>query len=163
VIALALCLIIPAGLNREPGILSLQTGRSQTSSQTDQPNRRDDLEAISLADRDLIGRVVYAEAAGELKAGQIAVARVILNRVKMPGYPKTVRGVVFQKNAFESVNGKLWREGKRVDVLAEALKSKDDFIAFQTGVSQATYFKRMKSTRIGGHLFYSPKPRYIAP
>ena len=39
---------------------------------------------------------VYHEARGEPEAGQQAVAMVIRNRVRAPGYPPTICGVVFQ-------------------------------------------------------------------
>lgn len=41
---------------------------------------------------------VYFEARGEPRAGQYAVAEVTMNRVASPYYPKTICGVVFQKN-----------------------------------------------------------------
>ncbi|WP_244514365.1 cell wall hydrolase [Afifella marina] len=43
-----------------------------------------------------LSRGVYFEARGESKLGQIAVAQVILNRVKNPAYPDTICGVVYQ-------------------------------------------------------------------
>lgn len=60
---------------------------------------------LSPRDRDLLARVVTAEAGGEPYKGQVAVAAVILNRVKSPLFPDTVRGVVMQGRGrqFESV------------------------------------------------------------
>lgn len=60
---------------------------------------------LSPRDRDLLARVVTAEAGGEPFEGQVAVAAVILNRVRSPLFPDTVRGVVMQGNGrqFESV------------------------------------------------------------
>ena len=40
---------------------------------------------------------VYYEARGEPVAGQEAVAQVVLNRTRKPGFPKSVCGVVFQR------------------------------------------------------------------
>lgn len=51
---------------------------------------------ISEADKDLMARLVRAEAVGEPYAGKVAVATVILNRVKNPNFPSTVRGVIYQ-------------------------------------------------------------------
>ena len=45
-------------------------------------------------------RAIYFEARGEDDLGQAAVAHVILNRVKSPLYPDTVREVVWQKGQF---------------------------------------------------------------
>ena len=41
---------------------------------------------------------IYFEARGEPKAGQAAVAQVILNRVRAPSFPNTVCGVVYQNS-----------------------------------------------------------------
>ena len=43
-----------------------------------------------------LARAVYFEARSESELGQLAVAKVILNRVKDPDYPKTICGVVYQ-------------------------------------------------------------------
>ncbi|HOB86255.1 MAG TPA: LysM peptidoglycan-binding domain-containing protein [Bacillota bacterium] len=51
---------------------------------------------LSAADLDLFARLVHAEAAGEPYLGQVAVAASVLNRVKSPLYPNTVRQVILQ-------------------------------------------------------------------
>jgi N-acetylmuramoyl-L-alanine amidase len=48
-------------------------------------------------ERDLFARLVSAEAEGESFEGQLAVATVIMNRVKSPDYPNTIRGVIMDK------------------------------------------------------------------
>lgn len=52
----------------------------------------------------LIARFVHAEARGEPYKGQVAVAAVILNRVRDSRFPNTVSGVVYQKGAFTCVS-----------------------------------------------------------
>ena len=52
--------------------------------------KRNEAEALCLA------KAIYFEARGEGPLGQLAVAQVILNRVKDPAFPKTICGVVFQ-------------------------------------------------------------------
>lgn len=51
---------------------------------------------VRLAEENCLARAVYFEARSESELGQLAVARVILNRVKSPEYPKTICGVVYQ-------------------------------------------------------------------
>ena len=53
----------------------------------------------------LLARVVYSEARGEPYAGQVAIAAVVLNRVKSSSFPNTISGVVYQKGAFTAVSG----------------------------------------------------------
>ena len=58
----------------------------------------------SNADLNLLARLVYAEARGESYTGQVAVASVVLNRVKSSSFPNTVAGVIYQAGAFSVVN-----------------------------------------------------------
>ena len=51
---------------------------------------------IRLAEENCLAKAVYFEARSETELGQLAVAKVILNRVKDPEYPKTICGVVYQ-------------------------------------------------------------------
>ena len=56
----------------------------------------------------LFARCVNGEARGEPYAGQVAVAAVILNRVKHPSFPNTISGVIYQKGAFTAtVDGQI--------------------------------------------------------
>jgi len=55
------------------------------------------------SDLNLLSKVVYGEARGEPYAGQVAVAAVILNRVKSSSFPNTIAGVVYQRGAFDVV------------------------------------------------------------
>lgn len=55
-------------------------------------------------DLNLLARVVYGEARGEPYTGQVAVAAVVLNRVKSSSFPNTVAGVVYQSGAFDCVS-----------------------------------------------------------
>jgi N-acetylmuramoyl-L-alanine amidase len=56
-----------------------------------------------------LAHLVQAEAGNQPFLGMVGVAAVVLNRVKAPGFPKTVSGVIFQPGQFESVaNGTYW-------------------------------------------------------
>ena len=54
-------------------------------------------------DVNLLARAVYGEARGESYKGQVAVAAVILNRVKSSDFPNSISGVVYQNGAFDVV------------------------------------------------------------
>lgn len=110
------------GLNPD-GIVGAQTwaalgltnavsrGVASPSAQASSPAsavRRDEVELLS--------RVVAAEAEGEPFIGKVAVAAVVMNRVRSPGFPNTLSGVVYQPHAFESVsNGLIWRRTPSAD------------------------------------------------
>jgi len=56
----------------------------------------------------LLARCVNGEARGEPYEGQVAVAAVILNRVKHPSFPNTIAGVIYQPGAFTAtVDGQI--------------------------------------------------------
>ena len=59
---------------------------------------------VSSSNLNLLSRVVYGEARGESYTGQVAVAAVVLNRVKNSAFPNTISGVVYQAGAFDCVS-----------------------------------------------------------
>ncbi|WP_435921187.1 spore cortex-lytic enzyme [Paenibacillus sp. DYY-L-2] len=66
---------------------------------------------LSENDLKIMANAVYGESRGEPFEGQVAVAAVILNRVKSPSFPNTVSGVIFQPGAFTAVaDGQIWLE-----------------------------------------------------
>ncbi|MCL2675441.1 MAG: spore cortex-lytic enzyme [Firmicutes bacterium] len=58
---------------------------------------------LSSSDMNLLARCIYGEARGEPYLGQVAVAAVILNRVKSSLFPNSISGVIYQKWAFTCV------------------------------------------------------------
>ena len=60
--------------------------------------------ATNSNDLNLLARLVYGEARGEPYTGQVAVAAVVLNRVKSSSFPNTVAGVIYQSGAFDVVS-----------------------------------------------------------
>lgn len=60
--------------------------------------------STSSSDLNLLSRLVYGEARGEPYTGQVAVAAVVLNRVRSSSFPNTIAGVIYQSGAFSVVN-----------------------------------------------------------
>ena len=60
--------------------------------------------STSNSDLYLLAKCVHAEARGEKYVGQVAVAAVILNRVKSNQFPNTIAGVIYQPYAFTAVS-----------------------------------------------------------
>jgi N-acetylmuramoyl-L-alanine amidase len=54
---------------------------------------------LSDYEKDLLARLVHAEAKGESYAGKVAVATVVLNRVDSDLFPQSVYGVVTERSA----------------------------------------------------------------
>ena len=59
---------------------------------------------VSSSNLNLLSRLVYGEARGESYTGQVAVAAVVLNRVKSSKFPNTISGVIYQSGAFDCVS-----------------------------------------------------------
>lgn len=51
----------------------------------------------------LLAKCVYAESRGEPYVGQVAVAAIVLNRVRDSKFPNTIAGVIYQPYAFTAV------------------------------------------------------------
>ena len=118
-----------------------------------------------------LARNIYFEAGGEPRAGKIAVAEVTMNRVKSRQFPRTVCGVVHQRNRhtcqFSWVcEGKksirhqgAWRES--VKIAENILISKHEYgIIGSAKYFHATYVdpewaeRKRVIKKIGQHIFY---------
>jgi len=65
--------------------------------------------SVNENDSYLLGRLVHGEARGEPYVGRVAVAAVVLNRVKSSLFPNTISGVIYQSGAFDAVrDGQIW-------------------------------------------------------
>lgn len=146
------------------------SGRPDTAAaafnlKTDEQSRERALECLTQA--------VYYEAASEGADGQRAVAQIVLNRMRHPGYPPTVCGVVYQGSERPSgcqftftCDGSLvripvpslWKQSKKI--AAEALTGK-----VFAPVGHATHYHADyvmpfwadsldKSVKVGRHIFY---------
>ncbi|MDE6293018.1 MAG: spore cortex-lytic enzyme, partial [Clostridiales bacterium] len=90
--------VVGSGTERKLGI-SLSTNGGSTGS-----NGTGATSNISESDLNLLARCVYGESRGEPYTGQVAVAAVVLNRVKSSKFPNTIYGVIYQKHAFTAVS-----------------------------------------------------------
>ncbi|PFP29564.1 MULTISPECIES: cell wall hydrolase [Bacillaceae] len=121
--------------------------------------------SITAAEKDLMARLVRAEAVGEPYAGKVAVATVILNRVSSPDFPNTVKGVIYEKSngyyAFTPVkNGTINKTAdaasKRAVNEALAFRGQGNGSLFfynpKTAVSKWVYSRPVTVT-IGNHRF----------
>jgi N-acetylmuramoyl-L-alanine amidase len=104
-----------AGNRQQRGQAKPAPGGGGAPKQAAQPEVGQAEQAINLPDGftandlKLMANAVYGEARGEPYTGQVAVAAVILNRVKDARFPNTVSGVIFEPLAFTAVaDGQIW-------------------------------------------------------
>lgn len=76
----------------------------QTPEPVAEPEPEPLYEEITAEERELLARVVYAESNTEPIEGQIAVAQVVLNRVRSESFPDTVSEVIYQERQFSTAS-----------------------------------------------------------
>jgi spore germination cell wall hydrolase CwlJ-like protein len=123
-----------------------------------------------------LATAIYFEARGEPQKGQLAVAQVVLNRLKNPAYPKSICGVVYQnKNmrnrcqfsfACDGIKDRITDAGSwnQAQSLAKKVLA-DNRTLFLADVGTSTHYhanyvrprwaRHMKKMeKIGRHIFY---------
>lgn len=103
--------------------------------------------AISAADKELLARLVSAEAKGEPYAGKVAVATVVLNRVDSSLFPNTVREVIYQIDsgyyAFTPVqNGAINQAADK-----DSIKAVEEALSFRGQGNGSLYFYNPKTAK----------------
>src|SRR5271166_6172980 len=121
---------------------------------------------------------IYFEARDEPVRGQIAVAQVVMNRIRSPFYPKTICGVVYQgERNRHGCQFSFTCTGRRLVVnepeeWATAVKLAKQVIAAEVWIDEVGYATHYHATyvhpswrreldkvaQIGGHIFYKMKP-----
>lgn len=127
---------------------------------------------ISPSELKCMAENIYFEAARESLVGKIAVGQVVLNRMKSPNYPKTICGVVHQKNGTtcmfswtceepkEIVQGNSWKQSQQVaqELLSKSSENTLDITEGSThfhGIQINPGWNNLKPTaKIDGHQFY---------
>jgi len=135
------------------------TGPAEAEAAQDEAETR-----ISERELDCMTRVILYEAGAESRAGQVAVAQVVMNRAKSGRFPKTVCGVIYQPGQFSSIRsykapgGARW---ERAEALARSVMTGEE----ESAVGGALYFhatrvrpayvrSRTRVATIGNHVFY---------
>lgn len=109
----------------------------------------------------LLAKCVHAEARGESYTGQVAVAAVILNRVKSASFPNTIAGVIYQPYAFTAVaDGQINLEPNQTayNAARDALNGWDPTYGALYYFNPATatskwIWSRKQTVTIGKHIF----------
>ncbi len=117
--------------------------------------------SVSNADLNLLARIVYGEARGEPYTGQVAVAAVVLNRVRSSQFPNSISGVAYQPGAFSIVaDGQinLTPNSTAIRAARDALNGWDPtggaiYYYNPAKTTNKWIYSRPVITRIGNHVF----------
>lgn len=119
-------------------------------------------------DEDLywLSRIVHAESSGESYEGKLAVANVVLNRMKSKSFPNTVKAVIFDKKYgvqfSPTKNGSIYKTPSQ-----ESIKAATAALEGTNNIQNALYFSNFSShkskskkkysfyKKIGNHTFYA--------
>ncbi len=130
---------------------------------------------LSPAEQECLAAALYYEARGEGRAGQMAVAEVVVNRAHTAGYPRSVCGVVYQGNPGGTTNCQFswacngdmhrgrepgaWHQARKLAVNIGTGK-----VALTDTTNHALFFHAtsvrphwpgyQRTTQIGHHIFY---------
>ena len=119
---------------------------------------------VSPSELECLAKVVLYEAGSEPRAGQLAVAQVVMNRVRSPRFPNSICGVVYQRGQFSAIRSFSPPRGARWN-RAMALAREVTSGAAAPVVGRALYFHatrvrpafartQVRVAQIGGHVFY---------
>lgn len=129
------------------------TGESKTADGKEVGNKNADVQVLA--------RAVYSEARGEPFMGQVAVAAVVMNRIKSSSFPNTIAGVVYQPQAFTAVaDGQIDMEPDEDSIKAarEAMDGNDPthgciYYFNPDKTTNEFIWSRPQVLRIGKHIF----------
>ncbi|AJS60053.1 cell wall hydrolase [Paenibacillus sp. IHBB 10380] len=121
--------------------------------------------AVSDEELLMLRKIVMAEAEGEPYEGKVAVANVVLNRLRSANFPNTIQKVIYQKFQFSPVrNGRFKRVQPNKDTIHavnEAMNGRkevsDDtyyFLSLQLADDLTVKHTRTYNKTIGNHTFY---------
>lgn len=131
------------------------------------PKKESSGSGVSQSDRDLLARLVQAEAGAEPYTGKVAVAATVLNRVRSSAYPNTIPEVIYQV-----INGRYYQYEPVLNGTinrpagSEALKATDAaFGGWDPSLGAVGFYNPVKTTnqwvrsrpvtvRIGNHVFF---------
>ncbi len=113
-------------------------------------------------DIELLARLISSEAPGQPYEGQVAVAAVVLNRVRDPRFPDTIREVIFQPGQFTVIsNGQFYKRpvtAQAYEAAIDALRGRDPsrgalFFFNPRKTSNKFLWSREVTVEIGDHRF----------
>lgn len=106
----------------------------------------------------LLAALVQCEAGSECYEGQVAVAAVVMNRVRSGAYPDSIHGVIYASGQFTpALNGKVNAVYESGKISESCMKAAQEAIDGTSNVGDATHFRRNNGREgivIGNHVFY---------
>lgn len=130
--------------------------RESSSKSTDKNNGK---YVISCSDSelDMLAAIVYCEAGGENYKGKLAVAAVVVNRVKSSRYPDNVEAVIKQKSQFSPVRSGRFAKTLKKGAPSSCYEAAIEALQGESPVGNAMSFRAghsKKGIQIGNQYFF---------
>lgn len=106
----------------------------------------------------LLAALIQCEAGGESYEGKLAVASVVMNRVRSGAYPGSIHGVIYASGQFTpAMNGKVNKVYESGKISQSCIQAAEEALAGTSNVGDLTHFRRNNGRDglvIGNHVFY---------
>ena len=136
-----------------------EAARAQAAAERE-ATRKQQKEAVltSASELNILAALVQCEAGGESYEGQLAVASVVMNRVRSGAYPNTVTDVIYASGQFSPANStKMSNLALTGNIKASCLQAAQEAINGNCNVGYALQFRRAVNKDgiiIGNHVFW---------
>lgn len=106
----------------------------------------------------LLAALIQCEAGSEIYEGKLAVASVVMNRVRSGAYPNSIHGVIYASGQFTpALSGKVNQVYEARSMNDECIRAAEEAISGVSNVGDYTHFRRNNGRDgivIGHHVFY---------
>ena len=136
-----------------------EAARAQAAAERE-ATRKQQKEAVltSASELNILAALVQCEAGGESYEGQLAVASVVMNRVRCGAYPNTITDVIYASGQFSPANStKMSNLALGGNIKASCLQAAQEAINGNCNIGDALHFRRAGNKDgiiIGNHVFW---------
>lgn len=136
-----------------------EAARAQAAAERE-ATRKQQKEAVltSASELNILAVLVQCEAGGESYEGQLAVASVVMNRVRCGAYPNTITDVIYASGQFSPANStKMSNLALSGNIKASCLQAAQEAINGNCNIGDALHFRRAGNKDgiiIGNHVFW---------
>lgn len=136
-----------------------EAARAQAAAERE-ATRKQQKEAVltSASELNILAALVQCEAGGESYEGQLAVASVVMNRVRCGAYPNTITDVIYASGQFSPANStKMSNLALSGNIKASCLQAAQEAINGNCNIGDALHFRRAGNKDgiiTGNHVFW---------
>lgn len=131
--------------------------KAAEAKQRKEDEKKAEKKTANSSDVSVLAALVQLEAGGEAYEGKLAVASVVMNRVRSGGYPNSVQGVVYQSGQFPPASSGRMASLVSNGASADCVKAAKQAIGGVSNIGGLTHFRSARlggSLVIGNHAFY---------